>query len=149
MKKLTSIAFILLFSLVLINKVSADTSFTQRCQMEKISASYTGISQSKSCRDQEKVSSIVGSVFKWFIIIFVGFILVMAFIAISSPPPKRRHHLHTEHKPKPPKLTPKELQEKQARQNKNKKKRSAKQKAELDRMTKIINENKAKKNKKK
>jgi hypothetical protein len=61
-----------------------------------------------------------------------------------------------DNKPKPsqkklnkPKLTPKELEEKQARQKENKKKRSAKQKAELDKMTKIINENKAKKNKKK
>ena len=84
MKKLTSILLLLLFSLVLINEVSADASFTQRCQMEKISASYTGISQSKSCRDADEFGNIVGLVFKWFIIIFLALTVIISVAAILS-----------------------------------------------------------------
>ena len=74
--------------------------------------------------------------------------VIMVFVAFASS--------DVDNKPKPsqkklnkPKLSQKELEEKQARLKENKKKRSAKQKAELDRMKKIIDENKAKKNKKK
>ena len=156
MKKLTSILLLLLFSLVLINNASAFShegrDWTgQECQKQRISATYTGKSQSAYCREQEEFGNIVGLFFKIFLFVLIGVMAIGICYAIFSPPPKRRHHLHTEHKPtpKPPKLTPKELEEKQARQEENKKKRLAKQKAELDKMTKIINENKAKKNKKK
>ena len=147
MKKLTSIVLLLLFSFALINVASAES---QKCQKQKIAASYTGDMShiSQSCRDQEEFGSIVGFVFKWFIILFFVFFIIMAIFAFSSS--------DVDNKPKPsqkklnkPKLSQKELEEKQARQKENKKKRSAKQKAELERMTKIINENKAKKNKKK
>jgi uncharacterized integral membrane protein len=154
MKKLTSIALILLlFLFTLINITPAYSQdgrdwTGQECQKQRISATYTGKSQSAYCREQEEFGSIVGFVFKWFIILFFVFFIIMAIFAFSSS--------DVDNKPKPsqkklnkPKLTPKELEEKQARQKENKKKRSAKQKAELDKMTKIINENKAKKNKKK
>ena len=133
MKKLTSIVLLLLFSCALINVASAES---QKCQKQKIAASYTGdISHiSQSCRDQEEFGSIFGLVFKWFIIIVVGFFVIMIFAAFASTDVDNK-----------PKLSQKELEEKQARQKENKKKRSAKQKAELERMTKIINENKAKK----
>ena len=137
MKKLSSIVLLLLFSCVLINVASAES---QKCQKQKIAASYTGDMShiSQSCRDQEEFGSIVGQVFKWFIIIVVGFFVIMIFAAFASTDVDNK-----------PKLTQKELEEKQARQKENKKKRLAKQKAEQDRMTKIINDNKAKKNKKK
>ena len=92
MKKLTSILLLLLFSLVLINEVSADASFTQRCQMEKISASYTGISQSKSCRDADEFWNIVGLVFKWFIIIFLALTVIISVAAILSNSKKQKKH---------------------------------------------------------
>ena len=136
MKKLTSIVLLLLFSFALINVASAES---QKCQKQKIAASYTGDMShiSQSCRDQEEFGSIVGFVFKWFIIIVVGFFVIMVFVAFASSDVDNK-----------PKLSQKELEEKQARLKENKKKRLAKQKAELDRMTKIINENKAKKNRK-
>jgi len=156
MKKLTSIALLLLlFLFTLINITPAYSQdgrdwTGQECKKQRILATYTGKPQSTYCREEEEFGNFVGLIFKIF---GFGFLALMVFFTVGiifSSPPKRRHHLHTEHKPKPKptKLTPKELEEKQARQKENKKKRSAKQKAELDRMTKIINENKAKKNRK-
>jgi hypothetical protein len=63
MKKLTSIVLLLLFSFVLINVASAES---QKCQKEKIAASYTGDMShiSQSCRNQDEFGEIFGLIFK-------------------------------------------------------------------------------------
>jgi hypothetical protein len=109
--------------------------------------SYSSSSTWKEDPKYGKRRSVLVTVLKWFGILVLGFFVFGIIAAVSSKdvdntPPRATT-------PKPPKLSQKELEEKQARQKENKKKRLAKQKAELERMTKIINENKAKKNKKK